>query len=127
MFEKIGDRAIAIVAGAPKANGFLVPRQTNEFYHLCGIETPHAYLVLDGRDRKVTLFLPPRDPRLESAEGKVLSAEDAELVKQLTGVNAVASTTDLAGDGMRRFVRGFGAVIYTPFAPGEGNANVAAS
>ena len=44
--------------GAPKANGFLVPRQTNEFYYLCGIETPHAYLVLDGRDRKVTLFLP---------------------------------------------------------------------
>src|SRR5215469_5543907 len=81
IFERIGDRAVAIVAGAPGANGFLVPRQTNEFYHLCGIETPHAYLVLDGRDRKVTLYLPPRDPRLESAEGKVLSAEDGELVK----------------------------------------------
>ncbi len=121
VFDKIGDRAVAIVAGAPKASGFLAPRQTNEFYHLCGIETPHAYLVLDGRDRKVTLFLPPRDPRLESAEGKVISAEDAELVKRLTGVDAVLSTRDLAGDAMRRFVRGFGTVIYTPFAPGEGN------
>jgi Xaa-Pro aminopeptidase len=122
VFDRIGDRSVAIVAGAPKADGFVVPRQTNEFYHLCGIETPHAYLVLDGRDRKATLFLPPRDPRLESAEGKVLSAEDADLVKRLTGVDAVLSTRELAGDGMRRFVRGFGATIYTPFAPGEGNA-----
>jgi Xaa-Pro aminopeptidase len=122
VFERIGDRAVAIVPGAPKVGGFLVPRQTNEFYHLCGIETPHAYLVLDGGDRKVTLFLPPRDPRLESAEGKLLSAEDAELVRRLTGVDAVASTRDLAGDGMRRFVRGLGATVYTPFAPGEGNA-----
>jgi Xaa-Pro aminopeptidase len=121
VFERIGDRAVAIVAGAPKANGFLVPRQTNEFYHLCGIETPHAYLFLDGRDRKVTLYLPPRDPRLESAEGKVLSAEDGELVKRLTGVDAVLSTGELAGDALRRLVRGFGTTIYTPFAPGEGN------
>jgi Xaa-Pro aminopeptidase len=122
VLDRIGDRAIAIVTGAPKTTGFLFPRQTNEFYHLCGIETPHAYLLLDGRNRKVTLFLPPRDPRLESAEGKVLSAEDAELVKRLTGVDAVTSTTDLAGDGLRRFVRGLGVVIYTPFAPGERNA-----
>ena len=122
IFERIGDQSIAIVAGAPKADGFVVPRQTNEFYHLCGIETPHAYLVLDGRDRKTTLFLPPRDRRLESAEGKVLAAEDADLVRRLSGVDAVLSTADLAGDGMRRFVRGFGSTIYTPFAPGEGNA-----
>ena len=72
-------------SGRTKTNGFLVPRQTNEFYYLCGIETPHAYLILDGRDRKATLLLPPRDARLESAEGKVISADDAELVKQLTG------------------------------------------
>lgn len=57
ILDRIGDHAVAIVPGAPKANGFLVPRQSNEFYHLSGIETPHAYLFLDGRDRKVTLFL----------------------------------------------------------------------
>ena len=66
VFDKDRRPAVAIVQGAPKANGFLVPRQTNEFYHLCGIETPHAYLILDGRDRQVTLLLPPRDARLES-------------------------------------------------------------
>lgn len=58
-FDLIGDRAIALVQGAPKANGFIFPRQSNEFYCLCGIETPHAYLLLDGRTRNVTVFLPP--------------------------------------------------------------------
>ena len=94
VFDRIGDRSIAIVQGASKPSGFVFPRQSNEFYHLCGIETPHAYLILDGRDRKVTLFLPPRDEALERAEGKVLSADDADAVKRLTGVDGVASTTD---------------------------------
>ena len=80
IFERIGNEAIAILQGAPKANGFLLPRQSNEFYHLCGIDAPHAYLLLDGRRRKVTLYLPPRDERLERADGNVLSAEDAVLV-----------------------------------------------
>jgi Xaa-Pro aminopeptidase len=122
VFERIGDRAVAVVQGAPKVGGFILPRQSNEFYYLCGVETPHAYLVLDGRDRTVTLLLPPRDEMLERAEGKVLSAADAEAVKKLTGVSAVASTAEMTAAWMRRLVRGPGAVVYTPFAPAEGNA-----
>ena len=61
--------------GVPLTNGFTMPRQHNTFYYLCGIETPGAYLLLDGRTRKVTLYLPPRNARLERAEGKVLSAD----------------------------------------------------
>src|SRR6516225_9452531 len=74
VFDRMEERSIAIIQGMPKPSGFVVPRQSNEFYYLCGIETPHAYLVLDGKSRKVTLYLPPRDFRLESAEGKILSA-----------------------------------------------------
>ena len=122
VFDRIGDRGVAIVVGAPSTTGFLVPRQTNEFYHLCGIETPHAYLVLDGRTRKASLFLPPRNARLESAEGKVLSAGDAELVKSLTGVSAVASTRELAGDGLQQWIGKGNVMLFTPFAPGERNA-----
>jgi Xaa-Pro aminopeptidase len=122
VFERIGNRAIAIVAGAPQANGFLVPRQSNEFYHLCGIETPHSYLILDGRDRHVTLLLPPRDVRLESAEGRVLSADDAELAKRLTGVGAVASTKAMTEDWMAKLIGCLDTLVYTPFAPAEGNA-----
>ena len=102
VFDRIGDHAVAIIQGAPKTNGFLVPRQSNEFYYLCGIETPHAYLILDGKDRKATLVLPPRDARLESAEGKVISSSDAELVKKITGVAAVSSTKEMTEEWMRQ-------------------------
>ena len=105
-FDRMGERSIAIIQGAPKPSGFVFPRQSNEFYYLCGIETPHAYLVLDGRDRKVTLFLPPRDEALERAEGRVLSADDAEAVKNLTGVDRVASTRTMDEDWIRQLVRG---------------------
>jgi Xaa-Pro aminopeptidase len=122
VFERIGDRAVAVVQGAPKPLGFTLPRQSNEFYYLCGVETPHAYLVLDGRDRKVTLFLPPRDAGLERAEGKVLSADDGDLVRRLTGIAAVASTRTMTEEWMRGLLREPEAVVFTPFAPAEGNA-----
>jgi Xaa-Pro aminopeptidase len=120
IFGRIGDKAVAVVQGMPKVNGFLFPRQNNEFYYLCGIETPHAYLVLDGKSRKVTLYLPPRDLRLESAEGKILSADDAELVKKLTGVDEVLNTRLMKEDQMPAFHEA--ATIYTLFSPAEGNA-----
>src|SRR5216683_1802010 len=91
VFDKIGGDAVVVMQGAPQTNGFIMPRQTNEFYYLCGIETPHSYLLLDGRSRKVTLYMPPRDRGLESAEGKVLSADDAGQVGQLTGADEVLS------------------------------------
>src|SRR5262249_55601406 len=37
IFERIGDRAVALVQGMPKVNGFIFPRQNNEFYYLCGV------------------------------------------------------------------------------------------
>ena len=122
VFDRIGEGNVAIVQGAPKPAGFVFPRQSNEFYYLSGIETPHAYLILDGRDRKATLFLPPRDEALERAEGRVLSADDAEAVRRLTGVDAVASTRTMDEDWMRRSLRAPRAAIYTPFAPAEGAA-----
>src|SRR5262245_40870306 len=122
VFDQIGADGIALIQGAPKPGGFIVPRQSNEFYYLCGIETPHAYLVLDGRERKATLLLPSRDERLERAEGRILSAEDAEPVRRLTGVNAVLSTRVMSGEWMRALLQGRRTVVYTPFAPAEGNA-----
>jgi Xaa-Pro aminopeptidase len=121
IFDKIGTNAVAILQGVPQTNGFIMPRQGNDFYYLCGIETPHSYLALDGRRKKVTLYLPPRNARLESAEGKVLSADDVELVKRLTGVDEVASTEAMRGDFPGGPSRGGapGFAIYTPFSPAE--------
>lgn len=122
VFDKIGDKAVAIVQGAPLARGFALPRQSNEFYYLSGIETPGAYLLLDGRTRKVTLILPPRNERLERSEGKVLSADDAELVRQLTGADAVASTKTMGEEWLSELMKVPAPVIYTMFTPAEGTA-----
>ncbi len=122
LFDRIGGDAIAIVQGAPLTNGFVYPRQTNEFYYLCGVETPGSYILLDGRDRRVTLYLPPRNRRLESAEGRVLSADDAELVRQLTGADEVRSTEDMRGDWLMGTTGGSPGTIFTPFSPAEGSA-----
>jgi len=119
VFERIGSEAVAVAQGAPLTDGFKVPRQSNTFYYLCGIETPGAYLLLDGRTRRVTLYLPSRNERLERSEGKVLSADDAELVRRLTGVDDVRPVADMgpawpAGDAR--------VAIYAEHAPAEGHA-----
>lgn len=122
VFDRIGDRAVAIIQGAPLTRGFTMPRQSNEFYYLSGIETPGAYLLLDGRTRMATLFLPPRNERLERNEGKVLSAEDAAQVMQLTGADSVASTRLMGEDWFNDLMRAPAPVIYTMFSPAEGTA-----
>jgi len=123
VFDKIGDQAIAIVQGAPQVGGFNLPRQSNEFYYLCGIETPHAYLLLDGRIREVTLFLPPRNERLERSEGISLSADTGPLVKKLTGVDHVVSTEGMTGKWLLDLsLEQREPIIYTPFSPPEGYA-----
>ena len=95
VFEQIGPNAVAVVQGMPQTEGFTLPRQHNTFYYLAGIETPGAYLVLDGRTKKVTIYLPARNPRLEAAEGRVLSAEDVDLVKRISGADDVRSLTEM--------------------------------
>src|SRR6185503_4069735 len=81
VLDAIGKAAIAIVQGAPSVRGFEVFRQSNEFYYLTGLEVPHAYVLLDGRTGKTTLYLPHRDEERERNEGKQLAAEDAEEVQ----------------------------------------------
>lgn len=120
VFDKIGGQAVAVAQGAPLTNGFQLPRQSNSFYYLCGVETPGSYLRLDGRTRTVTLYLPPRNARLERAEGKVLSAADAELAKRLTGADAVLSTE--AMDASWPLGEARGVAVYFESAPAEGYA-----
>ncbi len=120
VFQQIGDDAIAIIAGAPAAQGFQVFRQSNEFYYLCGVESPHAYILLNGRTRKTALYLPHRDPDRESNAGKILSAEDAEQLRELTGVDAVYPVEELARHLSRMQVKTPVPTIYTPMLPWEG-------
>ena len=67
VFDAIGKDAVAVLQGVSLTNGYTMPRQHNSFYYLSGIETPGAYLLLDGRSRKVTLYLPPRSAAADRA------------------------------------------------------------
>lgn len=121
LIESIGPTSIAIVQGAPSPVGYTRFRQSNEFYYLCGIEVPHAYLLLDGGSKRTTLYLPHRNEGRERAEGRLLSAEDADEVKKLSGIDDVLGT-DLLGEQLARFARGSRKTIFTPFSPAEGTA-----
>lgn len=113
IFENIG-KAKAILAGGTATGAFDIFRQSNEFYYLCGVEVPHAYLLLDGRMRWTTLYLPRRDPVLERKEGKQLTSSDAALVQQLTGIDEVKPLEAMKQDLHES------TDFYIPFAPAEG-------
>ncbi len=122
VYEAIGDNALALVQGAPSPEGYTRFRQSNEMYYLCGIEVPHAYLLLDGGMKRAALYLPHRQEQRESAEGKLLSAEDADEIKKLTGVDAVFAH-ELLSEHLARYARSEPVrFLYTPFAPAEGMA-----
>ncbi|MBD0371796.1 MAG: aminopeptidase P family protein [Pyrinomonadaceae bacterium] len=122
IYDSIGEGGLALVQGAPSPAGYVRFRQTNEFYYLCGIESPHAYLLLNGAQRTATLYLPHRNEGRERGEGKVLSAEDADLIKRLSGVDAVYGI-DLLSEHLARYARGTQLrTVWTPFSPAEGMA-----
>ena len=121
VFKTIGETGVAVLQGAPSPAGYTRFRQSNEFYYLCGIEVPHAYLLLDGATRRTTLYLPHRNEGRERAEGKLLSAEDEAEVRQLSGVDAVFGLEAL-GEHLSRATRIAGRVVFTPYSPAEGFA-----
>jgi len=122
VFDAIGSGAVAVIQGEATARGYTRFRQSNEFYYLSGIEVPHAYLVLDGATRRTTLYLEHRKPGRERSEGKMLSAEDAELVKELSGIDRVSPLENLSADLGSLQRRGSVSASYTLFQPAEGYA-----
>jgi Xaa-Pro aminopeptidase len=121
VYDALGRDGVAIVPGAPSPASYARFRQSNDFYYLSGVEVPHAYLALNGRMRRATLFLPHRNERREQGEGKVLSAEDADEIRRLSGIDAVAPLEALA-EQLARGVQMGARTLYLPLAPAEGMA-----
>ena len=120
IFDAIGNTSIALIQGAAGHAGFSVFRQSNTFYYLTGLESDHAYLLLNGKNKQATLYLPHRDKGRERGQGKILSAEDEELVKQLTGVNHVKGYEFLSSDLLRTgLIKADAPTLYTPLSPAE--------
>lgn len=120
LLDAIGNNAIALVQGASGQAGFSIFRQSNTFYYLTGLETDHAYLLVNGKSKKTTLYLPHKDKGREQGQGKILSAEDEILVKELTGVDAVKGYEFLSADLLRTgLIKANAPLLYTPLSPAE--------
>jgi Xaa-Pro aminopeptidase len=120
VFEQMGRNAMALIQGAPSGEGFQIFRQSNEFYYLCGVEVPHSYLLMDGRSRKATLYLPHRDDVRERQTGKLASAEDGPAIMEMTGVDEVYGVEALARHLAPPQNKLPAPVLYVPMSPAEG-------
>lgn len=121
VFDAIGENAIAVIQGASSPKGYHHFRQNNEFYYLSGIESPDAYLILNGTTRETTVYLYHRKERREYNEGKILSYEDADLVKKLSGIDHVGSYEELVSDLKDFSGREKIKYLYTHLSPYEEN------
>ena len=120
VFDAIGKQALALIPGASAADSPQVFRQSNEFYYLTGIEAPHCYLLLDGRSRKTTVYLPHRDPARERQTGPLVSAEDAGIIKERSAVDEVFGVETLARHLAPMQIHHPVPPLYVPFSPQEG-------
>lgn len=98
VFNQMEDNTIAVLQGASPIGELELFRQSNEFYYLCGIEVPYAYLLLDASSHETILYLPERNLEQERGEGPILNADDTELAGKLTGVDEVRKTEEFAAD-----------------------------
>ena len=110
----IGEGAVAVIQGGPKEPSHDLFRQTNDFYYLCGVEVPHAYLVIQGGAGSSTLFLPHQPDERAEAEGEILSPASAEAACTLTGLDQVS------GIEMLVYTLGNSLNIHIPMREAEG-------
>jgi len=111
--EAMGSGAVALLPGAPGPKGDEAFCQYKDFYYLCGIEAPRAYLLIEGGSGRTTVFL-PRASQVEKQSTKpVACVENADLVRERSGVDSVRGWEDLAQYLDRALV------VYLPFEDGE--------
>ena len=112
VMERIGDGA-AIIQGTTELATYHKFRQNNQFFYLTGVEVPRAILVIDGRAKRSTLFLLPRDERAERSEGPVLTP-GAEAAR-VTGVDEVRPRDQF--EAVLEKLAAEGRTLYLPHRP----------
>ena len=109
----IGD-GVAVLQGTTERPGEQALRQNNQFFYLTGVVEPRAIVLIDGRAKRTTLFLKPRDERREQrmfGPGLFPGPEAARAI----AVDAVADRAEFASAVAA--VAADGRAIYTPFRP----------
>jgi Xaa-Pro aminopeptidase len=113
VMEKIGD-AVAMIQGTTERPGEQPLRQANQFFYISGVVEPRAILLIDGKTKRSTLFLNPRNERREKMMFGPGLFPGEEAVKA-TGIESV-----LARDEFKTALEALakdGRTIYTPFRP----------
>lgn len=112
VMRAIGD-GVAVIQGATERPVYKQFRQSAQFFYLTGVEVPRAILLIDGKARASTLFLQPRDERMERSEGPVLvPGAEAEAA---TGIERVAAREEF--DAALAALAAEGRQIFTTFRP----------
>jgi Xaa-Pro aminopeptidase len=124
LMQQIGD-AVAVLQGAAEKPAEAPFRQNNQFFYLTGVEVPRALLLVDGKTKRSTLYLPDSARRARAWGPLLQPGADAA---RITGIEQVAPREELeaaiAGAGQE------GRTIYTPFRPevlGSGSGGDAAA
>src|SRR3954470_19524525 len=112
LLERIGD-GVAIVRGTPGPPGEMPFRQNSQFFYLTGVAEPRASVIIDGRTKKTTVFLQPRNDRRDASMYGPALAPGTDTAKQL-GVEAAVAATEF--DAAITALAADGRTIYTPFA-----------
>ncbi len=113
VFDAIGD-GVAILQGAVEKSAELAFRQGAQFYYLTGVEVPRAILVMDGRTRRSTLYIPAAGFRVRALGPSLVPGEEAAKV---TGLSTV-----LPRESFTEAVVAFGRDRRTIFTPSAGDS-----
>jgi Xaa-Pro aminopeptidase len=98
--------------GTTEPPGEMPLRQNNQFFYVTGVVEPRAILIIDGKTKRSTLFLNPRNAQREqSMYGPGLSPGDE--AAKATGIDEVLPRSDFQAriDALANE----GRVLYTPF------------
>ena len=93
VFEAIGD-GVAILQGAVEKSAELPFRQNTQFFYLTGVEVPRAILLMDGRTRQSTLYIPAAGFRLRALGPSLVPGDEAAKVIGLSAVLAREAFAD---------------------------------
>lgn len=111
IMQHIGD-AVAILQGTTERAGEEPLRQSNQFFYLTGVVEPRAFLIIDGRTRRSTLFLQPYNAsRAAKNYGPYLGPGDE--AAKATGIESVMVRDSFASAVAR--LAADGRTILTPF------------
>ena len=112
VMEAIGD-GIAILQGAVERPAELQFRQNTQVYYLSGIEVPRAILVIDGRTRRSTAYIPAAGYRLRAYGPSLVPGAEAATA---TGLDEV-----LPREEFKAVVEALGRDARTIFSPAGGD------